>query len=96
MLAFRNAVANDRWVAQWMAIEQEQRHQARAARAKRCQPAVDPHLPTAEPCAESGPARRLPAEVLAQVRAELAQEKAVHPWKRAFSVRRQCERADTA
>lgn len=96
MLAFRNAVANDRWVAQWTAIEQEQRHQARAARAKRCHPAVEPRLPTVVPSAESGSARRLPAEVLAQVQAELAQEKAVHPWKRAFSVRRQCERADTA
>ncbi len=50
-------------------------------------------------CAGAAPARSpdpvpprsggLPADVLARVRAEEAQERAVHPWKRAFSVRQQ-------
>jgi hypothetical protein len=36
---------------------------------------------------------RIPAELLAQVRAELVQERANHPWRRAWSARRQHEQA---
>lgn len=45
----------------------------------------------AVPASDSAPAPRtsLPAEVLARVRAENAQERAVHPWKRPWSVRQQ-------
>jgi hypothetical protein len=32
----------------------------------------------------------LPSEVLARVRAEMAQEQATHPWRKAWSRRQQC------
>ncbi len=63
------------WVAQCTTIEQERRGAA-----------VGPGPPTVAPSAESGPARRLPAEVLAQVHAALAQEKGQHPWIRSIAV----------
>jgi hypothetical protein len=43
--------------------------------------------------AEAGPRGRLEPDVLARVRAEMAQEGSPHPWRKAWSVRRQREQS---
>lgn len=47
------------------------------------------------PKQQQAPSSRLPPAVLDAVRAELAQERTRHPWKRAWSVRQQRRQLDT-
>ena len=93
MLALRNAVCHGRWDETWTVIEQEQRRQVmvgrqhrRAARAPILSPPL-PRLPDA------------PTPVTSTLVAPLTVEpeaKPPHPWRRAWSVRRQREVAGAA
>lgn len=92
LLALRNAVCNDRWDECWRAIERAQRSEvilrrqglrAQRAAAKRPVP-MAPAAPAAIPAVAS-PCR--PGE---------PEAKPVHPWRRAWSVRRQRELAGAA
>jgi hypothetical protein len=98
MLALRNAVCNDRWVEAWIRIEAGQRtalaDQRRVHSQKRQAARMEPDAPPAAH-APTPPHQRLAPAVLARVRAEEAQERVVHPWKQAWSVRRQNEEAVT-
>ncbi len=101
LLALRNAIGNDRWDETWTVIEHEQRrevvvrrHGMRAHRSapKRSEgvavlaplsiPVVEPlSIPVVEP---------LPTPAVEP------EAKPVHPWRRAWSIRRQRELADAA
>jgi hypothetical protein len=90
MLALRNAWCNERWEETWMLIEREQRRQVavlKQARHLRRQPSPAPT------CASA-------AEVIMSVASPAAPSaptaKPPHPWKRAWSIRRQRELADAA
>lgn len=101
MLALRNAVCNDRWVEVWGQIEVEQRRQVRARREERQrQRTPQPSPPTA--CRTD---RRGDAVTVEQARAvqPRVRERAAdgrpaadHPWRRAWSRRRQCQEAQAA
>lgn len=92
LLALRNAICNDRWDECWSVIERRQRRQlavrrqARRDRSRVVCPAVAPPSATAPP---HTPVARPPNLVEPQV-------KQPHPWKRAWSVRRQRELAGAA
>jgi hypothetical protein len=93
ILALRNAWCNDRWDQTWMLIEREQRrvvavqHQERRARRR---PVAVPLAPRAR--AAAAPRTVLPAPPpTAQVAT-----KPLHPWRRAWSIRRQRELAGAA
>lgn len=85
LLALRNAVCNDRWEECWLVIERAQRkelvlrrHGRRAQRVRARQPEVVPvRAPQPEP--PLGP----PCQAVEP------EAKPVHPWRRAWSVRRQ-------
>jgi hypothetical protein len=92
LLALRNAVCNDRWAETWPQIEQHLRQQARTrqqARRNARQPAVTVAAPpqsVPEPPAPTPSPAPEPAPT----------EKPPHPWKRAWSIRRQRELAGAA
>lgn len=91
MLALRNAVCNDRWDAVWAEICVARRAAAQTARWERQQQRrPPPPVPTAQPQPSIPTSTHLSAEVLAQI----AEPPGVHPWRRAFSVKRQTELAD--
>lgn len=101
MLALRNAVCNDRWVEVWAQIEVEQRRQVRVRRAERRRQ----RTPQSSPPAECRTDRRGEAATMEQDRAvpPRGRERATdgrpaadHPWRRAWSRRRQCQEAQTA
>ena len=92
LLALRNAVCNDRWEECWAVIEQAQRsevvvrrQQLRAQRAAVKQPPAVT-IPTPAPL----PALEPPCRVVESA------AKPVHPWRRAWSLRRQRELAGAA
>ena len=91
LLALRNAVCNDRWAECWSVIEQAQRQRVvakrRAQRVKRHKGRVS------EPDQETN----LPVIIqeVPVVRIEPL-PKQLHPWKRAWSIRRQRELANAA
>jgi hypothetical protein len=93
LLALRNAVCNDRWAECWTVIEREQRRQMvvqRHARQRQRGDADAPDVPTPPPA----PVPLVPDEppcILAEPAAKPA-----HPWRRAWSVRRQRELAAAA
>lgn len=90
MLALRNAVCNDRWDESWAVIEREQRGQMSARRQERCRTRVAARVKEV-PARTAAP----PAPVRPFVRPlEPEVKSAQHPWKRAWSIRRQCELAD--
>jgi hypothetical protein len=92
LLALRNAVCNDRWAETWPQIEQQLRQQARTrqqARRNARQPAV---TVTAPPQSVPGP----PAPTPSPAPEPAPTEKPPHPWKRAWSIRRQRELAGAA
>jgi hypothetical protein len=108
MLALRNAICSDRWVEVWTQIEDEQRRAERAQRPQRQrQRRVSPQgdagkcsVAQARPCLEHGRhdggtpiAARAPLE---QPAAESGRPAADHPWRKAWSIRRQREIASTA
>jgi hypothetical protein len=92
LLALRNAVCNDRWAETWPQIAQQLRQQARMrqqARRKARQPATT--VPAPPPSVPEPPAPTpSPAPEPAPT------EKPPHPWKRAWSKRRQRELAGAA
>jgi hypothetical protein len=91
MLALRNAVCNDRWEECWAVIEGEQRRQVserRQARSRSRAAARAAVLPAEAAHPEPRVRRRVrPLEPEVQSR---------HPWKFAWSVRKQCELAGSA
>jgi hypothetical protein len=101
MLALRNAVCNDRWAEVWKQIEDEQRRQVRVRRDER-------HRQRRPQLAGCAPGRATPPEVAEGVLspqvsspapakpASDGKPAAGHPWRKAWSRRRQCEEARTA
>lgn len=91
LLALRNAVCNDRWSECWAILEQAQRHKVvakrRAQRVKRREGRVS----------ELGQETNLPVIIqeVPVVRIEPL-PKQIHPWRRAWSIRRQRELANAA
>ena len=91
MLALRNAWCNERWEATWLLIEREVRREVVVRRqARRARRQVAP-APT--PAALPAPAT---TTVAPPVPAPEPATKPPHPWKRAWSIRRQRELADAA
>jgi hypothetical protein len=103
LLALRNAVCNDRWAEVWKQIEREQRQQTALRRLERQQrrPHAAPAPPVGEPVAPLShpPALMEPASAgdcdqpatNSVPAGEQRRPAASHPWKRAWSVRRQRE-----
>lgn len=93
MLALRNAFCNDRWDKLWTVIEQGLRQQVSVRRqARRLQ-----RLPLPVPPPLSPPSQPVPAPPSMVVPAPSEPEpKPSHPWRRAWSVRRQRELAGVA
>jgi len=92
MLALRNAWCNERWEETWMLIEREQRRQVvvqRQQRRARRQPA-----PAPTPAA--APVRVVATSIAPPVPPPAPAAKPPHPWKRAWSIRRQRELAGAA
>lgn len=108
MLALRNAICSDRWGEVWTQIEQEQRREERlrqlerqtqrrvvAARSREELSAVDDR-----PCVQrgmaGGNASARPVAPANRPAAESGRPAASHPWRKAWSIRRQREIASTA
>ena len=107
MLALRNAICSDRWVEVWSEIEEEQRREERARRLQRQrQRRVAPQADAAQ-CSVAEAGSRLeqarhesgaPSAALAppqRAAAESGRPAADHPWRKAWSIRRQQELAST-
>lgn len=107
MLALRNAICSDRWEEVWMQIEDQQRLAERARRMERqrqrrgseagsqadCSAAQASERRHCErPAGQRGPEYEAPAGQAA----EKGRPAADHPWRKAFSIRRQREIASTA
>jgi hypothetical protein len=92
LLALRNAVCNDRWDECWAVIEREQRSEVvmrrQGLRAQRAADKTPP--PIAPPIPASIPAVQTPYTPTE------SETKPLHPWRRAWSVRRQRELAGAA
>lgn len=96
MLALRNAYCNERWEESWLLIEREMR---RAEEVRRHERRAGRQVRVASQ--EEAPARPAAPEVRSKVVASGAAApkpaiKPPHPWKRAWSIRRQRELADAA
>jgi hypothetical protein len=107
MLALRNAICSDRWAEVWSEIEDQQRREERARRLQKqrqrrvsrqgdsgkCSvaPAAGSEEHARRSCCRAG--RLVVRERLA---AESGRPAADHPWRKAWSVRRQREIASTA
>ncbi len=101
MLALRNAVCNDRWVEVWGQIEVEQRRQVRVRREQRRRERRP--TPSARPdgCADrrgvvAAESTAHPVQPAVRKSAGDSRPAADHPWRRAWSRRRQAEEARTA
>lgn len=107
MLALRNAICSDRWVEVWTQIEEHQRREERARRLSRQRQrqvskalearagaAADTHTYQQRGMSESGPSQR--ASRSGRSAAEQGPPAANHPWRKAWSIRRQREIASTA
>lgn len=94
MLALRNVVCNDRWDELWPVIEREQRRHVRVQRQERHRARVPGSV--ASDLAESPPAPAASPDVPDPVAPAEPAAKPTHPWKRAWSVRRQRELAGAA
>ena len=94
MLALRNAICNDRWDETWALVEREQRQQVRTERrSRRCKRAVAVSVPApGKPVAPAVP-DAVPTSATAAAEPVV---KPPHPWKRAWSVRRQRELANAS
>jgi len=92
MLALRNAWCNERWDETWMLIEREQRREVVVRRQQRRARRQDAAVPT--PVAP--PAREVAASLAPPAPPPAPATKPPHPWKRAWSIRRQRELADAA
>jgi hypothetical protein len=89
MLALRNAWCNERWEESWMVIEREQRRQVVVRRDQRRSCRTVAPEPVAPPAAVVAESAVLPATPPPKT-------KPPHPWKRAWSIRRQRELAGAA
>lgn len=93
MLALRNAICNDRWEETWALVEREQRcrvvNERLSRRKKRAAAAIRPapRAPDTSALPVAAPATAIPAAPA---------PKPPHPWKRAWSVRRQRELANAS
>ena len=108
MLALRNAICSDRWVEVWTQIEDEQRRAERARRLLRQrQRRGAAHLDAgarsaadARPCQQRGvpdaSASTPPVARPSRPAADQRRPAADHPWRKAWSIRRQREIAATA
>jgi hypothetical protein len=101
MLALRNAVCNDRWGEVWGQIEAEQRRQVRVRREERRRQRRPPSPPRMACRAERRGVTQDVAPVPApqpavRERAPAGRPAADHPWRHAWSRRRQGEEARTA
>ena len=101
MLALRNAVCNDRWEEVWGQIEAEQRRQVRVRREerrrqRRPQPAPGGPCHAEERVRDQAVAPGPSRQPVVRERAPNGRPAADHPWRRAWSRRRQCEEAQTA
>lgn len=107
MLALRNAICSDRWVEVWEQIEHEQRREERARRLRRQQQRRVSEAASQAGCSAAQTSERRQGERPASQRgsgceapAGQATEKGRpaddHPWRKAFSIRRQREIASTA
>ena len=85
MLALRNAWCNGRWDEKWMVIEQEQRRQVVVRRAQRHSRRTSAPVPSARAAAAVAESVAPPATPPGP------STKPPHPWKRAWSIRRQRE-----
>jgi hypothetical protein len=107
MLALRNAICSDRWVEVWSLIEEEQRRQERvrrlcrqrqrrvsAAREARAGAQADTHACRQRGMDDGDPSGR--AFRSERTVAEQGRPAANHPWRKAWSIRRQREIASTA
>jgi len=97
MLALRNAYCNERWNDVWMVIEHEVRQEVRRTRqTRRLQRQTD--VQPAEPTGIAGAEPAIPVHppVPASTAPVASEPKPVHPWRRAWSVRRQRELAGVA
>ena len=108
MLALRNAICSDRWVEVWTQIEEEQRREERARRRERQrQRRVSAPRNAGErwevegrACLQRGgadsSASAVPVAPPNRLVAESGRPAASHPWRKAWSIRRQREIASTA
>ena len=99
MLALRNAVCNDRWQEVWGQIEAEQRRQVGVRREERRRQRRPQPAPEAGcQAARRGRAQDVvpPPEPPLRDHAWDGRPAADHPWRRAWSRRRQCEEAHAA
>jgi hypothetical protein len=97
MLALRNAVCNDRWDEVWQEIEREQRQQGAAQRRARQQQRRTRQTTDLPGVPAPGATAPIPsAAEISMPAQEAPRPKADHPWKRAWSVRRQRELAPAA
>lgn len=107
MLALRNAICSERWEKVWSEIEQEQRQQHRWRRLERQRRRRQSAVPeTREVCeAEVGVCRQpgkhdggraRPVAPSDRPTEEKRRPAASHPWRKAWSLRRQRQIASTA
>jgi hypothetical protein len=103
MLALRNAICSDRWEEVWMQIEQEQRRveqlRRRSRQQRRCTLQEEARHSMIEECLHRQPSRHDDGNGAAQPQPPSAEQRrpAVdHPWRKAWSIRRQREIAATA
>jgi hypothetical protein len=85
MLALRNAWCNGRWDERWMVIEREVRRQVVVRRAERHSRRTSAPVPVARAAAA------VAESVASSAAPPVPTTKPPHPWKRAWSIRRQRE-----
>ena len=92
MLALRNAWCNERWEERWQLIEREMRREEAVRRQeRRARRQVE-----AAPQPAAPPAPVVATKVVSPAPAPEPATKPPHPWKRAWSIRRQRELAEAA
>lgn len=108
MLALRNAICSDRWVEVWSAIEEEQRREERERRRARQRQRGEAAQPDegarwvvdVSACQQRGVAgdsvRTAAVAGPERAAAERGRPAAAHPWRKAWSIRRQRESAASA
>lgn len=108
MLALRNAICSDRWEEVWTQIEDEQRREERARRRQRQRQrrvlvAQDAEERASREASErlqrgrqAGGVRAAAEESPERPAAQSTRPAASHPWRKAWSIRRQREIASTA
>lgn len=92
ILALRNALCNERWEESWSLSEQELRQQVLQRRKQRKQVMATPPPARSEPPLTMSPA----ASAIGLPAPAEPKSKSGHPWRRAWSIRRQRELANAA